>query len=217
MATVKDARNGRYNENGTISAEVLFSDSFERDGKTPKYLPFTASENDTTDYGRQLFADLKAGKYGAVTPFTVTPEMLSAAKDKKHAEINAWRDDQESGNYPFELNGHRWDCSKASQDRLAPVTAVARQGTLPAGFFWTDADNEDIPMTADELVSLEAAMQQNMVLQGFKIHERQRQMKEEVEALTTLDAVRSYNVGWPSSSETTQPGQSNQSTQSAGA
>ncbi|EBW6364500.1 hypothetical protein DPU24_27830, partial [Salmonella enterica subsp. enterica serovar Oranienburg] len=70
---------------------------------------------------------------------------------------------------------------------------------------------------SEELISLEAAMQQNMVLQGFKIHERQRQMKEEVEALTTLDAVRSYNVGWPSSSETTQPGQSNQSTQSAGA
>ncbi|EDU7784908.1 DUF4376 domain-containing protein [Salmonella enterica subsp. enterica serovar Oranienburg] len=201
MATVKDARNGRYNENGTISAEVLFSDALESDGKTPKYLPFTASENDTTDYGRQLFADLKAGKYGTVTPFTVTPEMLTAAKDKQHAEINAWRDAQENGNYPFTLNGHRWDCSKASQSRLAPVVAVARTGTLPSGFFWTDADNEDIPMSAEELISLEAAMQQNMVLQGFKIHERQRKMKEEVEALTTLDAVRSYQVGWPENTE----------------
>ncbi|HEC8369045.1 TPA: DUF4376 domain-containing protein [Salmonella enterica subsp. enterica serovar Muenchen] len=196
MATVKDARNGRYNEHGTISAEVLFSDAFETDGKTPKYLPFTASENDTTDYGRQLFADLKAGKYGTVTPFTVTPEMLSAAKDKKHAEINAWRDVQESGNYPFELNGHRWDCGKASQSRLAPVVAVAKSGALPQGFFWTDADNEDIPMTADELISLEVAMQQNMVLQGFKIHERQRQMKEEVDKLTDYKTVKSYVIGW---------------------
>ncbi|EAQ6131879.1 DUF4376 domain-containing protein [Salmonella enterica] len=196
MATVTDARNGRYNENGTISAEVLFSDAFEPDGKTPKYLPFTASETDSTDYGRQLFADLKAGKYGAVTPFTVTPEMLTAAKDTKHAEINAWRDAQENGNYPFELNGHRWDCGKASQSRLAPVVAVAKSGALPPGFFWTDADNEDIPMTTDELINLEAAMQQNMVATGWKIHERQRQMKEEVDKLTDYRSVQNYVIDW---------------------
>ncbi|EAQ6132031.1 DUF4376 domain-containing protein [Salmonella enterica] len=195
MATVTDARNGRYNENGTISAEVLFSDAFEPDGKTPKYLPFTASETDSTDYGRQLFSDLKAGKYGAVTPFTVTPEMLTAAKDTKHAEINAWRDAQENGNYPFELNGHRWDCGKASQSRLAPVVAVAKSGALPPGFFWTDADNEDIPMTTDELINLEAAMQQNMVATGWKIHERQRRMKEEVDKLTDYKSIRNYVVG----------------------
>ncbi|EIZ6014739.1 hypothetical protein MPB54_004964, partial [Salmonella enterica] len=77
MPVIKDAKNARYNENGTINAEVLFSDAFEPDGKTPKYLPFTASENDSTNYGRQLFTDLKAGKYGPVTPFTITPEMLA--------------------------------------------------------------------------------------------------------------------------------------------
>ncbi len=193
---INDVRNAVYNEDGTIDCEVQFQGETNPDGKTPKYSPFTASENDTTDYGRQLFTDLKAGKYGTVTPFTVTPEMLTAAKDKKHAEINAWRDAQESGNYPFELNGHRWDCSKASQDRLAPVTAVARQGALPSGFFWTDADNEDIPMTADELISLEAAMQQNMVAVGWKIHERQRQMKEEVDKLTDYRSVQNYVIDW---------------------
>ncbi|EGB0326531.1 TPA: DUF4376 domain-containing protein [Salmonella enterica subsp. enterica serovar Poona] len=193
---ITDVRNALYNEDGTIDCEVQFQGETDTDGKTPKYSPFTATENDTTEYGRQLFADLKTGKYGAVTPFTVTPEMLSVAKDKKHAEINAWRDVQESGNYPFELNGHRWDCGKASQSRLAPVVAVAKSGALPQGFFWTDADNEDIPMTADELISLEVAMQQNMVLQGFKIHERQRQMKEEVDKLTDYKTVKSYVIGW---------------------
>ncbi|EFS2647628.1 DUF4376 domain-containing protein [Salmonella enterica] len=121
---------------------------------------------------------------------------LATALSQKHAEINAWRNAQENGNYPFTLNGHHWDCGKASQDRLSPVTAVARQGTLPPGFFWTDADNIDVPMTADELVALEAAMQQNMVLVGFKIHERQRQMKEEVSKLTDVQAVLDYVVGW---------------------
>ncbi|ECO1013988.1 DUF4376 domain-containing protein, partial [Salmonella enterica subsp. enterica serovar Newport] len=45
-----------------------------------------------------------------------------------------------------------------------------------------------------------SAMQQNMVLQGFKIHERQRQMKEEVGRLTTIDDVRQYTPDWPPAS-----------------
>ncbi len=122
---------------------------------------------------------------------------LNTALTQKHAEINDWRNIQENGNYPFTLNGHRWDCSKASQDRLSPVTAVAKQGMLPPGFFWTDADNIDVPMTTDELINLEAVMQQNMVTAGFKIHERQRQMKEEVNRLTDAQAVLDYVVGWP--------------------
>ncbi|EHI3193623.1 DUF4376 domain-containing protein [Salmonella enterica] len=201
MATVKDARNGRYNENGTISAEVLFSDAFESDGKTPKYLPFTASENDTTDYGRQLFADLKAGKYGTVTPFTVTPEMLSAAKDKKHAEINTWRNIQENANYVFSFNGRNWDYGKSTQERLSLSVQMAKASKLPEGFIWTDADNNDVPVTAGELLNLSDAIDQAMFKKGLEIHMRQRQMKEEVEALTTLDAVRGYNVGWPESTE----------------
>ncbi|EGU2041524.1 DUF4376 domain-containing protein [Salmonella enterica] len=187
------ARNGVYTENGNINSEVHFEDFDD-------FIPFTASPDDTEEHGRTLFADLKAGKYGPVTPFTVTPEMLTAAKQAKHAEINAWRDAQENGSIIFTLNGHKWDCGKSSQARLAPVVAVARTGALPPGFFWTDADNIDVPMTADELTALEAAMQQNMVLQGFKIHERQRQMKEEVDKLTDYKAIQQYTVGWPKGS-----------------
>ncbi|EJX0850239.1 DUF4376 domain-containing protein [Salmonella enterica] len=200
---ITDARHGRQNENGTITAEVRFDNNEAADG-TPLYLPYTAAAHDPTDYGKQLYADLVAGKYGPVTPFTltVTPEMIQAARDAKHAEINAWRDSQEGGNIIFTLNGHRWDCGKASQARLAPVVAVAKSGTLPPGFFWTDADNNDVPMTTDELTALEAAMQQNMVLQGFKIHERQRQMKEAVDKLTDYKAIKDYAVGWPPDTNT---------------
>ncbi|EAB7190011.1 DUF4376 domain-containing protein [Salmonella enterica subsp. enterica serovar Derby] len=187
------ARNGAYTENGNIDCEVHF-DGF------PDFIIFTASSGDTEAHGRQLYADLKTGKYGEVKPFTVTAEMIQAAKDAKHAEISAWRDRQENGNLIFTLNGHHWDCGKTSQDRLAPVTAVARAGQLPPGFFWTDADNIDVPMTADELTALEAAMQQNMVIQGFKIHERQRQMKEAVDKLTDWKAIQDYVVDWPEGS-----------------
>ncbi|ECI5662810.1 DUF4376 domain-containing protein [Salmonella enterica] len=184
------AKDGVYTESGMINAMV----HFEGFGN---FIPFTASPDDTEEHGCQLYADLKAGKYGPVIPFTVTPEMVTAAKKAKHAEINNWRDTQENGSIIFTLNSHRWDCGKASQTRLAPVVAVAKSGALPPGFFWTDADNIDVAMTADELSALEAAMQQNMVLQGFKIHERQRQMKEEVDKLTDYKAIQTYAVGWP--------------------
>ncbi|ELO9005595.1 DUF4376 domain-containing protein [Salmonella enterica] len=187
------AKNGVYTESGLINCLVHF-ESFD------DFIPFTASPDDPEAHGRQLYADLKAGKYGPVTPFTVTPEMIQSAKDQKHAEINAWRDAQENGSIIFTLNDHKWDCGKASQARLAPVVAVAKSGALPPGFFWTDADNIDVPMTADELTALEAAMQQNMVLQGFKIHERQRQMKEEVDKLTDYKAIQNYVVDWPKGS-----------------
>ncbi|EHK2737161.1 DUF4376 domain-containing protein [Salmonella enterica] len=201
VTKVTNARNGRYNENGTISAEVLFSDAFEPDGKTPKYLPFTASENDPMPYGRRLFADLKAGKYGAVTPFTVTPEMLAAAKARKHAEINAWRDAQEGANYVLQFDGRNWDYSRATQERLSLSVQMAKQNKLPAGFIWTDADNNDIPVTATGLLNLSDAIDQAMFSKGLQIHMRQRQMKEELGGLDTLDAVRGYHIGWPEITE----------------
>ncbi|EBM5321992.1 DUF4376 domain-containing protein [Salmonella enterica] len=183
-------KEGTYTESGMIGVMVHFEGFND-------FIPFTASPDDTEEHGRQLYADLKAGKYGPVTPFSVTPEMIQSAKDAKHAEINNWRDTQENGSVIFTLNSHRWDCGKASQTRLASVVAVGKSGALPPGFFWTDADNIDVPMTADELTALESAMQQNMVLQGFKIHERQRQMKEEVDKLTDYKAIQTYAVGWP--------------------
>ncbi|EJG3701609.1 DUF4376 domain-containing protein [Salmonella enterica] len=187
-------KNSVYTESGLINCLVHFEGFND-------FIPFTASPDDTEEHGRQLFADLKAGKYGPVAPFTATPEMLTAAKQAKHAEINAWRDAQENGNILFTLNGHKWDCGKASQARLAPVVAVAITGALPPGFFWTGADNIDVSMTADELTVLEAAMQQNMVLQGFKIHERQRQMKDDIDKLTDYKAIQDYIIGWTKGNE----------------
>ncbi|WP_368941618.1 DUF4376 domain-containing protein [Citrobacter werkmanii] len=86
---------------------------------------------------------------------------------------------------------------KASQSRLSPVMAAAQAGTLPPGFFWTDADNHDVELTTEQLVQLAGAMTQAMVTEGFRIHERQRQMKEEVAALQRLEDIRAYPVGWP--------------------
>ncbi|HAD5968607.1 TPA_asm: DUF4376 domain-containing protein [Salmonella enterica subsp. enterica serovar Typhimurium] len=193
LATVINAKEPVYNESGTISAQVLFSDTFEADGKTPKYLPFTASGNDGTDYGRQLFADLKAGKYGPVTPFTITPKMLAAAKSAKHAEINTWRDVQEDGRITCIYNGNTYDADKESKYR---IDNVIEAGGLPDGVKWTDSNNNDIALSLSDLKALQKIMVVAMAVQGGKIHERQRQMKEEVDKLDDYKAVQNYVVGW---------------------
>ncbi|ECK8872574.1 DUF4376 domain-containing protein [Salmonella enterica subsp. enterica] len=193
---ITDARNGRFTEEGSITAEVRFDDLIAADG-TPLYLPYTATKYDPAPYGLQLYNDLVSGKYGPVAPFTATPEMILSAKTAKHAEINGWRDVQENAGYVFSFNGHRWDYGKATQERLALSLRMAKQQGLPEGFFWTDADNEDVPMTAGELLSLNDAIELAMFKKGLEIHLRQRQMKEEVDNLTDYKAIRDYAVGWP--------------------
>ncbi|EDA0234898.1 DUF4376 domain-containing protein [Salmonella enterica] len=118
------------------------------------------------------------------------------AREQKTREIDAWRNKQESGSVTFTWNNHSWDASKESQDRLAPVLVVAKSGQLPDGFFWTDANNEDVPVTIADLTAIDAGMTQAMVVQGFKIHERQRKMKKDISELTRVGDILDYPVGW---------------------
>jgi hypothetical protein len=48
--------------NTSINCDVKF-DVFS------DYLPFTSTSTDPEEYGRQLYADLQAGKYGPIAPY----------------------------------------------------------------------------------------------------------------------------------------------------
>ncbi|EBX7467561.1 DUF4376 domain-containing protein [Salmonella enterica] len=124
---------------------------------------------------------------------------LNTALTQKHAEINDWRNIQENMNYVFQFNNHNWDYGKTTQERLSLSVQMAKANKLPAGFIWTDADNNDVPMTAGELLNLSDAIDQAMFTMGLQIHLRQREMKEEVDKLTDAQAVLDYVVGWPAS------------------
>ncbi|EJW2746444.1 DUF4376 domain-containing protein [Salmonella enterica] len=122
---------------------------------------------------------------------------LNTALTQKHAEINDWRNIQENMNYVFRFNNHNWDYGKTTQERLSLSVQMAKANKLPAGFIWTDADNNDVPMSAEELLNLSDAIDQAMFTMGLQIHLRQREMKEEIEKLTDAQAVLDYVVGWP--------------------
>ncbi|HAE9564327.1 TPA_asm: DUF4376 domain-containing protein [Salmonella enterica subsp. enterica serovar Montevideo] len=119
------------------------------------------------------------------------------AREQKHAEINTWRNIQENANYVFAFNGRNWDYGKATQERLALSVQAAQENRLPDGFIWTDADNNDVPVTADELLKLGDAISQAMFTKGLQIHLRQRQMKEDIDRLTDTKAILDYPVDWP--------------------
>lgn len=125
---------------------------------------------------------------------------IDDARHRKHDEINAWRNKQENADYVFSYNNHNWDYGKATQERLSLSVQMAKSNKLPTGFIWTDADNNDVPMTAGELLNLSDAIDQAMFTKGLQIHLRQREMKEEIDKLTDAQAILDYVVGWSASS-----------------
>lgn len=122
---------------------------------------------------------------------------LEDARKQKHTDINAWRNVQENANYVFQFNDRNWDYGKTTQERLSLSVQMAKQNRLPDGFIWTDADNNDVPMTAGEMMNLSDAIDQAMFTMGLQIHLRQREMKEEIDKLTDVKAILDYVVGWP--------------------
>ncbi|PSY65669.1 DUF4376 domain-containing protein [Escherichia sp. 20412-1] len=154
-------------------------------------LNLSVAETETLPEGCDISGRWKYDNGEVVDTLTVEEAAI-----RKTAEINGWRNMQEQGNVIFEAEGYRWDASLASQTRIEPVMTMVTSGTLPEGFFWTDADNEDIPATSELLTAIYEGMQQALVAQGFKIHERQRQMKQEVSELTTVAEIEAYEVGW---------------------
>ncbi|ENW8982043.1 DUF4376 domain-containing protein, partial [Escherichia coli] len=106
------------------------------------------------------------------------------ARGMKGDEINAWRNAMEAANYTFDHNGRKWDYGKSTQTRLEPSVAAAKAGKLPEAFFWTDAENNDVQVTAEELIALSEAAEQAMFTKGMEIHIRQRTMKRDLESLS---------------------------------
>ncbi|MYZ41432.1 DUF4376 domain-containing protein [Schauerella aestuarii] len=120
------------------------------------------------------------------------------------AAIEAWRDAEERAGVKFTFDGHEYDGGEKSRMRLQDAVA---SGIGSSGqFFWTDESNEDVPMQAENLSGLYGAMMGARVEQGFRIHVRQRQMKEEVAGLDAA-GLADYQVGWPASPEPTDPDQ----------
>lgn len=123
-------------------------------------------------------------------------QRLAGLRDAARSSVNVWRDAQEQAPLVFEHAGRRWDAGLRVRDRLRPTLNAAKQaGALPEGFFWTDADNVDVPMTVPQLELLAEAHEAALVAHGWKIHARQRAMKQEIEAMDEV-ALSAFVPTW---------------------
>ncbi|MFP2768337.1 DUF4376 domain-containing protein [Oceanisphaera sp. KMM 10153] len=159
-------------------------------GKTV-YDKQTRQQQDVTELGplADSVTELAPGHddVWGIDGWQLDPAAITLHQKSKHAEINTWRNQQELAT--VEHNGQHWDADPTSRARIESVLLA---GVMPLDY-WTDASNQDQPMTLEQLRELYAAI----VQQGGRIHDRQRTMKAEVNALTTIEAVQAYPVGWP--------------------
>ncbi len=83
-------RNAAYNEYGAITCEVQFEGAVDTRGE-PIWSPFTVHPQMSRIMVEQLYHDLVNGKYGTVSPFTVSPEMLSGKSSQTPGNRNMAR------------------------------------------------------------------------------------------------------------------------------
>lgn len=188
IRAIKGIRNAHYLENGAVDCEVLFEGERE-------FVPYTAMQDDTAPTGQRIWEELQSGKWGEIAPFTVTPELIAAAKDAKKREIEVWRTEQEALPFTFEWNGRTWNAGPDSLARLYPVVMAAKSDTARTALAWGDANNQQVKLSMSELEELAVAMAQAQLDRNDGIYQRQREMKEQLSRLSILDEVRALTVG----------------------
>ncbi|EFH1598712.1 DUF4376 domain-containing protein, partial [Escherichia coli] len=107
----------------------------------------------------------------------------------------AWRTEQEAQPFTFEWNGRTWNAGPDSMARLYPMVMAAKSDTARDVMAWGDADNQQVKLSMPELEELAAAMAQAQVDRNDEIYRRQREMKEQLSLLTTLNEVRAFTPG----------------------
>lgn len=182
---VKDIKSPRYLESGAIDCEVLFYG-------LPDYVPYTATATDTVETGKAVWAALMSGKFGKVKKFTVTAKMLDDAKASKRQEINAWREAQEEGPFTIEYEGRQWQVGAKALQRID--TTASMRNIAGSTFYWSDAENEDVPLTGEQLQGLRDAMFAAMAKRNNDLYKQSRAMKEALNRLTDLPAIRAFKI-----------------------
>ena len=184
---VKAITRPRYLESGAIDCDVLFEGMEEP-------IPYTATAEDTAETGRQIWQELQSGKWGEIAPFSVTPELIAAAKAAKKQQINAWRTEQEAQPFTFEWNGRTWNGGADSISRIAPVAMATKVAGTRSTLGWGDAANNLVTLTMAQLQELAAAMAQAQVERNDEIYRRQREMKQKLNSLEDLHSIRKLVV-----------------------
>ena len=123
------------------------------------------------------------GALPANAVFTPPQKTLEQVKQEKIIELKAMRDSKEVQS--IEYNGNLYDYDEKARDRInAAIVALSVQGT-GADLIWTTADNKEVPVTADDLRMVIAAV----AVRSNALHLAYRKAKARVEAASTAEEV----------------------------
>jgi len=110
-------------------------------------------------------------------------------------EINALRSHKTEGDVVFKEN--TFDSSEKSRCNLtAEAAKLASTGaTLQDGFVWRSSDNQNIPMTKEDVLAFHGAMTDWI----YNNYRASWEHKEALNTLTTIKEVEDYDIrkGWP--------------------
>lgn len=134
--------------------------------------------------------DGKEYRYDADTQkpkeYVYTPS-IEELQTIKIAAFKAARDSEEV--LPIEYNGNLFDYDEKARDRInAAIIALDAQGT-EATIDWTTADNNDVPVTANDLRAIIAAV----AVRSNSLHVKYRNLKEQVETAKTAEEIEAIN------------------------
>lgn len=138
-----------------------------------------------TSFAESTYAELGWQDY-TLPPYVPT---LDEAKASKRNEINLWRDMEEEK--PLSWNGRNWQMRRSDREK---IMGVALAGIAPPTGYWTDANDNDVPMTVADMQALYTAG----IARIAAIHAHQRGRKAALDLLTDIADVQGFNPaeGW---------------------
>ena len=126
------------------------------------------------------FKDMKSRE---LVTWKAPEKTLEEVKTIKIAELKNARDTEEVED--IEYNDHKYDYDDKARERInAAITAMS---VLPATqtIDWTTADNEDVPLTRNDLIGIVAAV----ATRSNTVHVKYRTLKAQVEACASTEEV----------------------------
>lgn len=125
----------------------------------------------------------------------VDTRSLDDVKAEKWTKINEHR--EVILNRGLWYMGYLWGSDERSRANITGVTASVATGIpLPPGFTWRDNNNNNVPFTVENIVTLGAFMLAYVNM----VYNASWQMKNEVDACTTLAELDAYVIpqrNWP--------------------
>lgn len=134
--------------------------------------------------------DGKEYRYDAATKKPKEYVYVPSLEELKNSKISAFKAARDSEEVqPIEYNGNLFDYDEKARDRInAAIIALDAQGA-EASIDWTTADNNDVPVTANDLRAVIGAV----AVRSNALHVKYRNLKEKVETAETTEEIEAIN------------------------